>query len=437
MPYLFLNKIDKKILDLSYPIVLANISIPILGLTDTAVIGQLDELSALAGISLGAVLIGAMYWFFGFLRMGVTGLVAQARGGDDLVEIYSILIRGLLIAFFGGMLLIVLHHPLFNLIFYFLTADEIAENLATNYMSIRIIAAPFAISIFVFVGWLFGMGETRKSLLLLVLVNIANIILDIIFVKFLSLGISGVAYATILAEVFGFFYGLYLTRKYLLDKKLTRISLIFQYLKWAKFISLNLNIVIRSTLLQAVFLSYLLFGTKFGSEVLAANHILLQITSFFAYALDGIAFSSEILVGEAIGRKQRNFFEKVIKSTIKLGLTFSAILSGFFYFFGIFIIDLITSIETVRSICQELLIWITLMPIVSVFSYVYDGIFLGAARGREIRIAMIQSFITFILSVALIVPLFENTGLWCSFIIFNLVRAITLWLKMDYVRCTF
>ena len=183
MPYLFLNKIDKKILDLSYPIVLANISIPILGLTDTAVIGQLDELSALAGISLGAVLIGAMYWFFGFLRMGVTGLVAQARGGDDLVEIYSILIRGLLIAFFGGMLLIVLHHPLFNLIFYFLTADEIAENLATNYMSIRIIAAPFAISIFVFVGWLFGMGETRKSLLLLVLVNIANIILDIIFVK--------------------------------------------------------------------------------------------------------------------------------------------------------------------------------------------------------------------------------------------------------------
>lgn len=432
-----LPKTDKRIFTLAYPIILANISIPVLSVTDTAVIGHLGALDVLAGISMGAVLIGSIYWFFGFLRMGVTGLVAQARAADQNVEVSSILIRGLIIGGAGGIILIAVHSFLFSSIFYFLEGDKDAEELAIKYMSIRILAAPFAISMFVFVGWLFGMGKTFHSLCLLVAVNLLNIFLDIIFVKFLYLGIAGVAYATIISEICGFCIGIYLSREFLLNKERIKVKLIFLSNKWKSFILLNIDIVIRSTLLQSVFLSYLIFGTLFGSEVLAANHILLQITFLSAYALDGIAFSAEILVGEAIGKRRYEEFKKVVKSALKLGFIFSGVISVSIYSLGFLVVDLMTSIKEVRLICYDFIIWISIMPIVSVFSYVYDGIFLGAARGKEIRIAMCQSFAIFFTCAIVLIPLIENTGLWTSIVVFNSVRAITLWSKIDRIKTCF
>ena len=432
-----LPKTDKRIFTLAYPIILANISIPVLSVTDTAVIGHLGALDVLAGISMGAVLIGSIYWFFGFLRMGVTGLVAQARAADQNVEVSSILIRGLIIGGAGGIILIAVHSFLFSSIFYFLEGDKDAEELAIEYMSIRILAAPFAISMFVFVGWLFGMGKTFHSLCLLVAVNLLNILLDIFFVKFLYLGIAGVAYATIISEICGFCIGIYLSREFLLNKERIKVKLIFLSNKWKSFILLNIDIVIRSTLLQSVFLSYLIFGTLFGSEVLAANHILLQITFLSAYALDGIAFSAEILVGEAIGKRRYEEFKKVVKSALKLGFIFSGVISVSIYSLGFLVVDLMTSIKEVRLICYDFIIWISIMPIVSVFSYVYDGIFLGAARGKEIRIAMCQSFAIFFTCAIVLIPLIENTGLWTSIVVFNSVRAITLWSKIDRIKTSF
>ena len=432
-----LPKTDKRIFTLAYPIILANISIPVLSVTDTAVIGHLGALDVLAGISMGAVLIGSIYWFFGFLRMGVTGLVAQARAASQNVEVSSILIRGLIIGGAGGIILIAVHSFLFSSIFYFLEGDKDAEELAIKYMSIRILAAPFAISMFVFVGWLFGMGKTFHSLCLLVAVNLLNILLDIIFVKFLYLGIAGVAYATIISEICGFCIGIYLSREFLLNKERIKVKLIFLSNKWKSFILLNIDIVIRSTLLQSVFLSYLIFGTLFGSEVLAANHILLQITFLSAYALDGIAFSAEILVGEAIGKRRYEEFKKVVKSALKLGFIFSGVISVSIYSLGFLVVDLMTSIKEVRLICYDFIIWISIMPIVSVFSYVYDGIFLGAARGKEIRIAMCQSFAIFFTCAIVLIPLIENTGLWTSIVVFNSVRAITLWSKIDRIKTCF
>ena len=432
-----LTKIDKRVLTISYPIILAHISVPLLGLTDTAVIGHLDNLDILAGISMGAVLMGSIYWFFGFLRMGVTGLVAQARGANQKIEVCSILVRGLVVAVIGGIVLITIHSFLFFSIFYFLSGDKNAEKLAIEYMSIRVLAAPFAISMFVFVGWLFGMGKTVHSLCLLVTVNFVNILLDIIFVKFLFLGIAGVAYATILSEFCGFALGIYLCREFLFDKESMKSKAIFLSNKWKLFILLNINIVIRSTLLQSVFLSYLIFGTLFGSEMLAAIHILLQITFLSVYALDGVAFASEILVGEAIGQRRYQLFKKVVRSATKIGFLFAIVISILFYFLGFFVIDLMTSIEAVRLICYEFIIWISVMPIVSVFSYVFDGIFLGAARGKEIRVAMTQSFVIFFICVIVLVPLMENTGLWTSIVVFNIVRAITLWSKLDGIQGSF
>ena len=432
-----LPKTDKRIFTLAYPIILANISIPVLSVTDTAVIGHLGALDVLAGISMGAVLIGSIYWFFGFLRMGVTGLVAQARSADQNVEVSSILIRGLIIGGAGGIILIAVHSFLYSSIFYFLEGDKDAEELAIEYMSIRILAAPFAISMFVFVGWLFGMGKTFHSLCLLVAVNLLNILLDIIFVKFLYLGIAGVAYATIISEICGFCIGIYLSREFLLNKERIKVKLIFLSNKWKSFILLNIDIVIRSTLLQSVFLSYLIFGTLFGSEVLAANHILLQITFLSAYALDGIAFSAEILVGEAIGQRRYEKFKKVVKSALKLGFILSSFISFSIYVLGFLVVELMTSIKEVRLICYDFIIWISIMPIVSVFSYVYDGIFLGAARGKEIRIAMCQSFAIFFTCAIVLIPLIENTGLWTSIVVFNSVRAITLWSKIDRIKTCF
>ncbi len=432
-----LTKTDKRVLTLAYPIILANVSIPLLGLTDTAVIGHLDNLDVLAGISIGTVLMGSIYWFFGFLRMGITGLVAQARGSNQNIEVSSILLRGLIIAGIGGIGLITIHYMLFSAIFYFLEGNVRAEKFAMQYMSIRVLAAPFAISMFVFVGWLFGMGKTFHSLCLLLAVNVLNIVLDIIFVKFLYFGIAGVAYATILAEFFGFALGVYFCRESLFDKEQLKRRAIFLSNKWRSFILLNVNIVIRSTLLQSVFLSYLIFGTLFGSETLAANHILLQITYLAAYALDGVAFSSEILVGEAIGQRRDKLFKKVVRSALKIGLIFSSFIGISLYFFGYLVIDLMTSIEPVRVICYQFIIWVSIMPIVSVFSYIYDGIFLGAARGKEIRIAMIQASSIFFICVITLVPLMANIGLWTSIVVFNAVRALTLWTKLDRITKSF
>ena len=251
------------------------------------------------------------------------------------------------------------------------------------------------------------------------------------------MGIAGVAYATIISEIFGFCIGIYLSREFLLDKKQIKVKVIFLSNKWKSFILLNINIVIRSTLLQSVFLSYLIFGTLFGSEVLAANHILLQITLLAAYAIDGIAFSSEILVGEAIGQRNLKKFKKVVRSALKLGFISSSVISVCIYLLGFLIIDLMTSIKTVRSICYEFIIWISIMPMVSVFSYVYDGIFLGAARGKEIRVAMCQSFAIFFICAIVLIPIVENTGLWASILVFNAVRAITLWTKLERVQGSF
>ena len=437
MPSHLLTEIDKRVLGLAYPIILANLSVPVLGLTDTAVIGHLGALDVLTGISIGAVFMSSIYWFFGFLRMGVTGLVAQARGANQKVEVSSILVRGLVIAIIGGMLLIAIHPLLFSSIFHFLVGEKNSEKLAMEYMSIRVLAAPFAISMFVFIGWLFGMGKTFHSLFLLVAVNVLNILLDIIFVKLLQLGISGVAYATIISEFSGFCLGIYFSREFLLNTEQIKCKAIFLSNKWRSFILLNINIVVRSTLLQSVFLSYLIFGTLFGSEILAANHILLQITFLSAYALDGVAFSSEILVGEAIGQRKYQVFKKVVRSALKLGFIFSSFIGISTYFLGFLVVDLMTSIKSVRLICYEFIMWISIMPIVSVFSYVYDGIFLGAARGKEIRVAMIQSFAIFFICVTGLVPLIGNIGLWTSIVVFNGVRGLTLWTKLDRIQSSF
>ena len=304
-------------------------------------------------------------------------------------------------------------------------------------MSIRVFGAPFAISMYVFVGWLFGMGKTFSALCLLVCVNLLNILLDIIFVNFLYLGIAGVAYATLVSEFCGFCLGIYLCREFLLNKEQIKGRAIFLSNKWKSFIFLNANIVFRSILLQSVFLSYLIFGTLFGSEILAANHILLQIIFLSAYALDGIAFSSEILVGEAIGQKRLQSFKKIVRSSLKLGFIFSSIIGIFFYLLGFFIVDLMTSLKSVRLICYEYIVWIAVIPFISVSSYVYDGIFLGAARGKEIRVAMTQSFAIFFICVIGLVPLMGNIGLWTSIVVFNAVRALTLWAKVDRIEASF
>ncbi len=421
-----INDVDRKILNIAYPIILANITIPLLGITDTAVLGQLGDLNILAGISLGAVIIGAIYWFFGFLRMGITGLVSQARGSDDSPEVVSLLIRGLFIAFGGGVFLIFVQSLIFDATFFILSAEETPENLSRSYMSIRMISAPAAISCLVFTGWLFGLGKTLQALYLLLIINISNIFLDILFVKVFYLGIKGVAFATVISEILGFLFGLFLCKEYLFNINLIDKRRIFSKSKWLQLLFLNLNIVIRSTLLQAAFLSYLFFGTLFGSLTLSANHILFQMSHFSAYALDGIAFSSEILVGESIGKRQHNYYRRIIRSCFKLGFIFSIILSIFFFIFGFSIINIMTSLDEVRQISYNYLFWIIVTPILAFSSFLLDGIFLGAARGTEIRNAMLQSFTVFSISALILVELFGNQGLWASIAIFYIARGITL-----------
>ena len=423
------NITHKRILTISIPIILSNITIPLLGLVDTAVIGQLGKVAPIGAVGIGALIISAIYWIFGFLRMGTTGLTAQAVGKKDNQEIIALLSRTLLIGITAGLVLILINDFIFWGSFKVSPASEEVENLAYSYMKIRIYSAPAAISIFGILGWLIAQERTRMVLLLQLWMNGSNILLDFLFVIGFNWGVEGVALATVFAEVSSFFLGIFICRSAFIGSAWRSFHLVLNKAKISKMAVVNFDILIRSMFLQAAFILFMFLSSDINDEILAINQILLQFLSISAYALDGFAFSAEALIGQAFGAKSVKSLRKVSIFATFWAFLAAIVLTLCFYFGSDFLIVLMTSSEELRENAQVYVYWVIVAPILAAPAFILDGIFIGATRTKDMRNCMIISFGIYCLVVWLLYEPFGNQGLWAALMVMFIVRAVTLFFQ--------
>ena len=412
---------------LAGPIMVSNITVALLGIVDTAVVGHLDEPFYLGGVTLAMVLINFLYWGLSFLRMGTTGTVAQQFGGKQYNQIRSSLAHAMLLALLLGIAVIVLQGLISGVGFSILHGSDNVKFYANRYFDIAIWSVPAMLVNLVLTGWLLGMQKAKPTLILSVFINVLNIILDILFVVVFKMDVVGVALATVIAQYSGIFLGIILCRSTL--KKYRGDWIKQEILDWEKIremISVNHNLFLRTLSLIFVFGFFTHQGAGQSDDILAANAILKNFYLVMALALDGFAIAAEALAGEAIGKKNHLQFWLSVKLSMIWSFLFSILFCIVYFFLGNSIIALMTSIETVQSTAGNYLIWIIITPIISVWCFVWDGVFVGARKAVEMRNSMILSTVFVFIPVWYFTQQFGNHGLWFAFIFFLMARTISM-----------
>ncbi|MCF3595242.1 MATE family efflux transporter [Rhodobacteraceae bacterium LMO-12] len=416
----------KRVLKIALPIMLANVSVPLLGAVDTGVVGQMPEAAPIAAVGVGAIILSAIYWVFGFLRMGTTGLTSQALGAGNTAEVAALFTRSLMIAVAGGVALIALQWPMMAGAFQVAPVSAEVEGLARDYMVIRIWSAPAAIAIYGITGWLIAQERTRGVLMLQLWMNGLNVGLDLWFVLGLGWGVEGVAIATFLAEWSGLIIGLWLCRDVFRLPDWRNWERVFDAVRLKRMAVVNTDILIRSLLLQAIFVSFLLMGGRFGDVTLAANQVLLQFLHITGYALDGFAFAAETLVGQAFGA---GAVAKIRRGAVLTSLWGGVIALSFvvaFWIMGPWIIDVMSKAPEVRVEARIYLPWMIAAPPMILALVMFDGIFIGATRSADMRNMMFVAAAIYALAVWLLIEPLGNHGLWLSLHISFLMRGLTL-----------
>jgi MATE family multidrug resistance protein len=416
----------KRVLNIAIPVVLSNATVPILGAVDTGVVGQLGLAAPIGAVGIGAVILSAFYWVFGFLRMGTVGLTAQAEGQGDTNEVAALLTRALMIGFGAGVVIIAMQAALFWAAFKVSPASAEVEGLARQYMAVRVWSAPAAIALYGVTGWLIAQERTRAVLVMQLWMNGLNIGLDIWFVIGLGWGVQGVAIATVLAEWSGFALGLWFCRAAFAGAAWRAWNHVFDAARWKRMMGVNSDILIRSLLLEAIFVSFMFMGAGQGDVTLAANQVLLQFLMIASYALDGFAFSAEALVGKATGARSPSRVRRAALLASGWGMVSAVLMAIGFAVFGGWIVDAMTTAPDVREQARIYLPYLVGLPVIGCAAFMLDGIFVGATRSGDMRNMMALSFGVYVVCVLLLVPMFGNHGLWLAMLISFVARAITL-----------
>lgn len=418
-----------RVLKIAIPIVISNATVPILGAVDTGVIGQLGEAAPIGAVGLGAIILTGLYWVFGFLRMGTTGLTGQALGAGQAGEVAALLTRALMIGLAGGVAVIALQAPLFAAAFLVAPASAEVEGMARDYMAIRVWSAPAMIALYGVTGWLIAQERTRAVLTIQVLMNGINVGLDLWFVLGLGLGVEGVARATVIAEWGGLALGLWFCRAAFFVPAWRDWPRVFDRARLVNMAAVNGDILLRSLMLQAIFVSFLFLGAGFGDVVLAANQVLMQFLNVTAHALDGFAFAAEAIVGQACGaRVVRVLRRGALLSSLWALLICLGIAAGYAVFGGA-LIDLMTTASEVREAARRFLPYAVAAPLFGLAPFMLDGVFIGATRTRDMRNMMALSLVIYVAAVFALVPLFGNHGLWLALLVSFVARGVTLGLR--------
>ena len=418
-----------RVLKIALPIVISNATVPILGAVDTGVVGQIGLAAPIGAVGIGAVILTGIYWIFGFLRMGTTGLTSQAHGAGQTGEVAALLTRALMIGFAGGLMVIALQVPIFWAAFRISPASAEVEALARDYMAIRVWSAPAMIALFGMTGWLIAQERTRAVLMIQVLMNGVNIGLDLWFVLWLDMGVTGVAQATVIAEWGGLALGFWFCRDAFGVPAWRDWPRVFDRARLRNMAMVNTDILLRSLMLQIIFISFLFLGADFGDVTLAANQVLLQFLNITAHALDGFAFAAEALVGQAYGARALALLRRGALMTSFWGLVVCIALAVGFATFGGAIIDLMAKVPEVQAEARSYLGYMVAAPILGLAAYMLDGVFIGATRSRDMRNMMALSLVVYVAAAAALVPSLGNHGLWLALLVSFIARGVTLGLR--------
>ena len=424
-------KYYKLIIAIAIPMIISNISKPILGIVDTSIIGRIS-IEQIGAIAIGSSLLSFVYFCFSFFRMGTTGLIAQAWGINDINNIYRILKSNTFIAFLCSLICIPLILIFKNFLLDIYTTDIEIHNHASLYINIRIFGAPATFINFIIFGFLLGSKKPWELLKLVLFMNLLNIILDLYLGLYLSMQLKGIAYGTLISEFSGMLLGLYYVKRNIpsiKDKNIT-INITNNIFKIVKS---NTNLFIRTSLILISILMFTAIGSRLGNTILAANAILIMLQMFISYSLDGFAQAAEVLIGNEFSKKNKNKIIKIAISSTIISFIFAIIYFLIFYLFIDNIIILMTSINSVIVETQNYALWIIVSPLISFLSFQMDGIFIGANKTRIMRNTVIISFIIFIISLCILVPIYENNGLWLSFILFLFFRGVLLATKFKEI----
>jgi MATE family multidrug resistance protein len=427
------------ILRLSIPIFFANLAIPMVGIIDTALMGNLGNLSYLSATSVAANLFSMIFWSFGFLRMGTVGMVSQAHGQNNYKEILNIILRNLLFVFTISLLILITQYFILNLSLKIFDLSELTQQFYTQYFKIRIYSAPGELTLYIITGLFIGLQKTKISSLAVGFFSILNIILSILFVTKYDLNIKGVAYGTLYSAIITSIIFLIYTFYYLSKHVSLKIDLkeLIDINKIKNIFDINFNIFIRTILLTFSFLWFTYLGTQIGEDYIAANTILINLVFLSAFILDAYAFSTEGMVGYSLGKKDLNLFKTIIKNSFILSSITGLIISVVYFLANQYVINLMSDIEKIRVLSSQYVIWLIILPFIASFCYQFDGIFIGVSQTKELRNAMIFSVFCYLIISIFLTKYFSNTGVWISLCIFMILRATSLYYYLDTIYLRF
>lgn len=421
------NLPHKSVLALAWPMILSNISVPLVGLVDTAVLGHLSSPVYLSAVAVGASLLAIIFWAMGFLRMGTTSLVARACGRKDEDSAEALLVRSALLAILLGCVLIAVREPLLALALHWMQPSAAAAPLAQSYCQIRILSAPLVLTTMVILGWFIGRQNTRTPLLIMVTTNVVNLLLDLLLVWGMGLNSDGAAFASLGADSAGFVLAVYLVFR----EKPALLKLVARYASlrlsdYQALLSINRHLFVRTLCLLSTIAFFTAQGARMGDTILAANAIIFQLLMLTSYSLDGIAHASEALVGNAVGESNAPRTRALILTTGFWSVLIAAAMSVLFAVGDQWLMGLFTSIEAVLQTLTTYYIWAILLPLISVWGFWLDGVFIGAGRTKTMQNVMLGCCVGVFFPVWWLFQPWHNHGLWVAFTAFSLARGVGL-----------
>jgi multidrug resistance protein, MATE family len=427
----------RDVLLIAAPIMLSNATTPLIGFVDATVVGQLGSAQLIGGVAMASVMFNAIYWGFGFLRMSTTGFAAQAFGAGDTNEVAATLYRAVILAIAGGLMVVMLQTPLRHLFFWFLGGSQPVQDAARAYYDWRIWAAPAGLVNFALLGWFIGLGRAGMAFWLQLGLNILNIVFALILALRLGYGVPGVGMAACAAEWLAVAAGLVVARREVMRRgAVTSSAAIFNAVKLTAMFAANRDILIRTACVLGAGQVFMKMSASQGDAALAANALLLNLLYVIYYLLDGYANAAETLVGQSIGARDGPRLDATVRITLLAGGATAAVIAVMLWLSGGSIIAFMTPNPEVRDLAARFMPWAILMPIIAVWCFVYDGVFIGATRTADMRNMMLLSFAFYLAALAVLVPPFGNHGIWAAHVVFFIIRALTLAWKYPGLAAT-
>ncbi len=416
---------NRKIVNLAIPSIISNITVPLLGLVDVAITGHLGETAYIGAVAIGGLFFNILYWNFGFLRMGTSGLTAQAYGKNDEKAMTIILIQALTVGLIAALFILLLQYPVERLGFYLLDTTAEIEQYAVTYIRILVWGAPAILMLYGFKGWFIGMQNSRYQMYVTVVMNISNIVLSLLFVYVFDMKIEGVALGTLLAQYSGLILAVFLwAKKYGYMRKHIRFKESLHLARMRRFFAVNRDIFIRTTCLIAVTMFFTYSGTKQGEVALAVNTLLMQLFTLFSYFMDGFAYAGEAVVGRYCGAKNLVMLRKAVKALFTWGISLAVVFTALYAIGGNAFLHLLTNDAVVLEEARKYFYWVLAIPPAGFAAFIWDGVLIGATATRYMLYAMLIAVIAFFSIIFLFSGMSNNHALWLAFIVYLALRGI-------------